>query len=276
MPKRSRASRPVWKPREWGLVLLLLVVCGSIVTLAGTGQLQLYIHPRYTVFASAMAGIGVVVGMLAVILRFGRNAASTGEDGHEHDHDHEHQTDSGARTWLAAAGRTIGILTCVVVAAGMLVVPPATLSTRTTVDGLAGGGSATGKSSMAVEPGAVASLNTHELGSLIRHTTDVRSLVGEPVVVTGFVTADANDNNILFVTRFVIACCAVDAQPVGVPVRAPGWQAGAQWEPLADGDWVTVQGTLVANPGGSSLTALVVSPTAIEMIEEPQEPYEYE
>lgn len=267
-------------------VTLLLAVCGSIVVLALTHQLQLYIHPRYTAFAATMAAVGFGAALLAVCLRWGlsrglnrgfsRGRKPGAGDGAHHNHAHEAvEVTTGARL-VSRLTTAAGGLICAAVVAGMLVVPPSTLSTRTAVNGLGGGGGVASTSANAREGGNLAELNTHQLGLLLRQATDARALIGEPVTVTGFVTGDADDDDLLHVTRFVISCCAVDAQPIGVPVRAPGWRVGAQWEALGEGDWITVSGTLAGNPGGSSLATLVVSPIEIIHIEEPKEPYEYE
>jgi uncharacterized repeat protein (TIGR03943 family) len=91
---------------------------------------------------------------------------------------------------------------------------------------------------------------------------------GKPVRVTGFVHRDATlPEGWFVVARFVIQCCAVDAQPVGLPVRAPG----AAPEP---GRWVTVEGTWdVADTTGGRRA--VIRATAIASTARPDQPYLY-
>jgi putative membrane protein len=90
---------------------------------------------------------------------------------------------------------------------------------------------------------------------------------GKPVRVTGFVYRDAAlPPGWFLVARFVIQCCAVDAQPVGLPVRAS--------EAPEAGHWVTVEGTWdVADVGGTRRA--VISTTAITPTRRPDQPYLY-
>jgi putative membrane protein len=91
---------------------------------------------------------------------------------------------------------------------------------------------------------------------------------GKPVRVTGFVHRDGSlPEGWFLVARFVVQCCAVDAQPVGLPVRATG-------APPEPGRWVTVEGTWdVADMPGvrrAVIAATVIAPTA-----RPEQPYLY-
>ena len=65
---------------RWQGVLLTLVVGVSTLWLAATGQLVLYIHPRYVVFTVVMTLIGVAFS-LGVLLWSPR-----ADDPDDHDH----------------------------------------------------------------------------------------------------------------------------------------------------------------------------------------------
>jgi putative membrane protein len=67
-----------------------------------------------------------------------------------------------------------------------------------------------------------------------------------------------------------VTCCAVDAQPVGVPVHLPGWQDDFE----AD-QWVRVAGTFDTNPSRSSTQPLALRPDTIDAVDQPEEPYLY-
>jgi uncharacterized membrane protein YcgQ (UPF0703/DUF1980 family) len=67
-----------------------------------------------------------------------------------------------------------------------------------------------------------------------------------------------------------VTCCAVDAQPIGVPVYLPGWQDDFEVD-----DWVSVTGAFVSNPSTSSRQAIVLSPTETIPTEQPSQPYVY-
>jgi uncharacterized repeat protein (TIGR03943 family) len=92
---------------------------------------------------------------------------------------------------------------------------------------------------------------------------------GRPVQVSGFVYRDKRyPEDVFFVSRFVVQCCAVDATPVGLPVRATGAEVPEE------GKWVAVEGTWeVAEVGGQRKA--VVAPTSLKPIERPGQPYLY-
>jgi putative membrane protein len=91
---------------------------------------------------------------------------------------------------------------------------------------------------------------------------------GQPVRVTGFVHRDERlPSGWFLVARFVVKCCAVDAQPVGLPVRA-----GA---PMPEpGRWVSVEGVWeVAEVRGDRRA--VIGATAVVPVARPDQPYLY-
>ncbi len=92
---------------------------------------------------------------------------------------------------------------------------------------------------------------------------------GKRARVTGFVHRDDRlPSDWFMVARFVLKCCAVDAQPVGLPVRSDG---RAVAEP---GGWVTVEGAWevaeVAGERRAVLRAARITPTP-----RPEQPYLY-
>ena len=118
---------------------------------------------------------------------------------------------------------------------------------------------------------AFAKFTVLDWASLLRQTSDLAFYDGKPVDVTGFITADPDDpQNVFYVSRFVITCCAVDAQPVGVPVYSPNWS-----DSYAVDDWVEVTGSFGANQSSRSTQPLAVQPSVdgIVGIEEPDDPY---
>jgi uncharacterized repeat protein (TIGR03943 family) len=115
------------------------------------------------------------------------------------------------------------------------------------------------------------SVDTSEYGvkdwaALIRQTTDTTSLVGKRVDLTGFVVPGADGSFTL--TRFVISCCAVDAQPVGIGVDTDGTVP-------SQGAWVRVRGALAANPDQSADARIVIRAATVRGVEQPEDPYEY-
>jgi putative membrane protein len=92
---------------------------------------------------------------------------------------------------------------------------------------------------------------------------------GKPVKVTGFVYRDGKlPEGRFMVARFVVKCCAVDATPVGVPVRAPGGRLPPE------GSWVAVDGSWEVVEVKGERRA-VFAPASIASIERPEQPYLY-
>ena len=105
--------------------------------------------------------------------------------------------------------------------------------------------------------------------SLLRQTSDTAFYAGKTVDVVGFITADQDDpQNVFWVSRFIVTCCAVDAQPVGIPVYAPDWADSYE----LDG-WVRVTGEFASNPSRDSSQAIALLPEAVDKVETPDEPY---
>jgi len=243
-------------PKVAGLVLALTVVVATI-WLGVTGQLVLYIHPRYVVFTMIMAGLALVIGIASFAVRPG--------------HSDDAPSSRASRVLSVSA-----LALTAVIAAALVIVPPATL-TSATVDTREINSTGVGVEVQSVESAASTSneafarFTVRDWASLLAQTSDVAFYSGKPVDVAGFVTADATDpTNVFYVSRFIVTCCAVDAQPVGVPVYSPNWA-----DDLDTDDWVRVTGSFVANPSSASEQPIALDPATIELIGTPDEPYLY-
>jgi len=112
------------------------------------------------------------------------------------------------------------------------------------------------------------SFTVREWAGILRQTQDPAFFQGKPVDVVGFVVEDKDNPGTFYVTRFVVSCCAVDAQPVGIPVYEPGFE-----QEFPDETWVRVVGEFVMNPDSSSSHPLVVRPLDLSPTEQPRDPY---
>ncbi len=93
----------------------------------------------------------------------------------------------------------------------------------------------------------------------------------EAVSVKGFVIhPEGWPANYVMVSRFVLTCCAADAYPVGLPVKLT---SGSRDNYPVD-SWLKVTGTMSADTLDGR-RQLAISPTQVETIEEPKNPYEY-
>lgn len=260
---------------HWRGVILSLIGIVATVWLALTGQLGLYIHPRYFAFTVIMAIIAVVCVLLACA--FVPSAAEHSHDGPGSAPGEHGPGDSprGQGWWIGAS-----VFLVVATAVALLALPPATLTTATVAQrdmngsiSVASGGAGTGSGAemTAVTSDDDRSLSVKDWAGLLRQGADAEALIGRTPAITGFITPDPDDpENVFYVARFVITCCAVDAQPVGVPVYLPGWQE--QWE---TDSWVNATGTFIDNPSINSMQVTVLEPLELTPTEQPAEPYDY-
>jgi putative membrane protein len=245
---------------RWQGIALCVAALVSTVWLAVTNQLILYIHPRYIVFTVIMAALGLVL----VVASFRRSAA--------HDHDHDQPSPHGFRRVITVVG-TVLTLT---LAVALVVVPPTTLTTATAEQRVinstqVGSGTRTVDSAASAPAGAFARFTVLDWSSLLRQTTDAGFYRDKAANVVGFITKDTDDpQNVFYVSRFVITCCAVDAQPVGVPVYLPNWR-----DRFAADQWVKVSGSFETNPSTKSQQSIALVPTVATKVDQPSEPYLY-
>lgn len=243
------------KLQRWRGVILGAAAIVATVWLALTNQLILYIHPRYVVFTVVMA----VLALVFVIASF------TLKPSHSHD-----EPTSRRSALLSNSAAVIALI----IAVAMIVIPPATL-TSATVAQRDINGAGVGEDVQSVEDAATASdtafaaFTVQDWASLLRQTSDTGFYAEKPADVVGFITEDADDpENVFYVSRFVITCCAVDAQPIGVPVYMPGWQDEHEVD-----DWIQVDGEFVANPSRDSAQQIALLPETVTPVGEPSEPY---
>lgn len=259
--------------QRWRGVVLAATVVVATLWLAVSNQLILYIHPRYVVFTVIMA----VLALVFIVASF-----ALGRTGHAHDVGHTHDVghDHAVEVPSASLGRlervvTIGaIVVSVAIGASLVIVPPATL-TSATADQREINSTGVGADVVSVDDAsgastaAFAAFTVLDWASLLRQSSDTSFYAGKPVDVVGFVTADADDpENVFYVSRFIVTCCAVDAQPVGVPVYAPGWQ-----DDLAVDQWVRATGEFTTNPSRTSSQTIALEPADIAVVGVPDEPY---
>ena len=234
----------------------------STVWLAATNQLILYIHPRYIVFTVIMAALGLVL----VVASFRQSPTM------DHDHGHDQLSPRGYRSVIAITGTVLSL----VVAVALVVVPPVTLTTATAKQRVinstqVGAGTRTVDSAASAPAGAFARFTVLDWSSLLRQTTDAGFYRDKAAKVVGFISKDTDDpQNVFYVSRFVITCCAVDAQPVGVPVYLPNWR-----DRFAADQWVKVSGSFETNPSTKSQQSIALVPTATTEVDQPSEPYLY-
>jgi len=257
-------SRLITRWKGLALTLLAAIATGW---LGVTGQLGLYINPRYYVFTLIMAVIAFVLAIGALLFIPGPI-----EDD-EHEHDHEHVGAGRGRPLLAFGGSLAALVIVAAATVALLVVPPSTL-TSAAVEQRSLNSSSNTLAKAGPPPSSTDDTSTYSVkdwAALIRQGASTDELNGRTATLTGFVTPDADDpDNVFYVARFVVTCCAVDAQPVGVPVYSPGWSSSH-----AVDSWVTVTGEFEQNPSVLSAATTVVRPDSLTAVDQPAEPYVY-
>jgi putative membrane protein len=257
------SSREPGAHREsgWALVVrwrgIALAAVAIVVTLwlAATGQLILYIHPRYVVFTAIMGVIALALVVASFAVR--------------HGHSHDDAPTRGQKVATIA-----GAVVTIVLAVAMIVVPPATLSSATAIQRDVGSASATGTGQTvagvsSASAAAFAKFTVSDWSSLLRQTSDPAFYTGKPADVVGFVTSDSTDPaNLFYLTRFVITCCAVDAQPIGVPVYLPDWK-----QKYPQNTWLRLTGSFVSDPSTKSSEQIALEPAKVAKIAKPKQPY---
>jgi uncharacterized repeat protein (TIGR03943 family) len=254
--------------RRWRGVFLIAVVSIATIWFALGGRLDYYVHPRYLVFTVIMASIALALCVARAVMIVRRPVVAP-------DHDDEDE-DPPPATRRQAALSGLAVLIAIVVAVGMIVFPPATLSSATALQrDLTGGSTPAGGSSLSSAQSAsnvaFAKFTVLDWSSLLRQTTDVSFYAGKPVAVEGFITPSPTDGaNTFYLTRFVITCCAVDAQPVGVPVYLPNWR-----DSYKSDEWLRLAGGFGANRSTTSAEPIALVPSGVKRISAPNDPYLY-
>ncbi|SDQ54261.1 TIGR03943 family putative permease subunit [Leucobacter chromiiresistens] len=241
--------------RYWRGIILSGLGIAAILWLAATGRLGWYVHPRYFWFTVSLCAIAAIA-LCAAVPALRRAERSDAHDG------------SAPRPLRRALSLAGAVLLVGATAAALLVAPPTTLSVATAQQRQVNAGS--GPAGDAPAAGADADRDAHDWAMLLRQGGGAEA-EGRTARFIGFVLPSPGGEPDLFTAaRFVVSCCAVDAQPLGVPVLAPGW-AGEHPE----GSWVEVEGVFVANPDVTSDQPVVLRPFAVTAIDEPEDPYVY-
>jgi uncharacterized repeat protein (TIGR03943 family) len=242
--------------RNWTGVALALLGATATIWLAATERLTLYVHPRYTLLTVIVA----VLTLLALVLTAAVSASPTDREDH---HDHVARASAFRRLliWSNAA-----VLICAALA--LLVIPPATLSStaRQNRELVTSGQALAPTKAVALVGADPATFSVKDWAALLSQGGP-EAVLGKQVHLAGYVL-DRGEEDTFFIARLVVSCCAVDAQPIGVPVYRPGWR-----DEIETGGWITVDGSFVGNPSRDSQEAVAIGVGSLAKIDEPDQPY---
>jgi uncharacterized repeat protein (TIGR03943 family) len=216
------------------------------------------------------------MSVIALVFTVGRILTSGSRGGaHAHAHDHDHDEEDAPSRPLQRALSIAALALAAALAVGAVLLPPATLSAATASQrditaSQVDLDSASVADATDAGAAAVSRYTVLEWSSLLAQTSDPAFYAAKPVDVTGFITPDPDADDVFYVSRFVITCCAVDAQPVGVPVYLPDWRSRFQPD-----DWVEVTGQFASNRSTTSTAAIALAPTGVIGVDQPRDPYLY-
>ena len=217
-----------------GVVIALLAL--AILRITHNGDYTRYVKASLRPYLYISGGLLLVLGILSIVSRPRKEA---GHEGHGH----------GLR------GPRIGWLLLVPVFAILLITPPALGSFAVHLS--AGLVDSRGQSALGpLPPGSPLEL---PLTDYARRAVDGQTLAGRTVRLTGFVTPGAG--GVWYVTRYVIVCCAADAQAVGARVL--------NIAPPDRDRWVAVTGTWRPSTDGTP----TISASRVDGVDAPQDPY---
>jgi uncharacterized repeat protein (TIGR03943 family) len=243
--------------RHWSGAALALMGVIATLWLAATGRLTLYVHPRYTLLTVIMAVLALLV--LVLVAAVGVSAAA-GEDGH---HDHVSRASAVGRllTWSNGV-----VLVCAVLA--LLIIPPATLSAtaRQNRELVTSGRALNSAKALPLVGADPATFSVKDWAALLSQGGP-EAVLGKRVDLSGYVL-DRGENDVFFLARLTVSCCAIDAQPIGVPAYRPGWR-----DEIEPGAWITIKGAFVKNPSPDSKESVAIEVGSIAKINEPDQPY---
>ncbi|MEI3867586.1 DUF1980 domain-containing protein [Microbacterium sp. CCNWLW134] len=306
MPERSALLT------RWLGVGLAAILAVITVSLALTGRLGLYINPESSWFAVSMSVLVLIGAVLSFLLPVGAeddhgHDHGDGGEGHHQGHEHgnghatdpdvRHSLDHGAhvvtrvatraqartaasrprpsRASRASRRRSLGMIatgTGAVLATAVvlltLVLPPRSLSAELAISRDVGAPPLFGGTDVVTlaRTGDTASFGVGEWSAVFATATNPEAFDGDPVTLTGFVTP--GDGGGFALSRLVITHCVIDAQSASIPVAVGENEASADAE---TGQWVTVDGMVRANSDGR----LFIDAATVELIDEPEDPYEY-
>jgi uncharacterized repeat protein (TIGR03943 family) len=233
------------RDRDRDRSLLLLLTGLFAVWLAASGTVLNFVRPSIRPYVLLAGLVAVLLAVLPPGGLLGRRTAAVA-------HDHEHP-DAGVG-WLLVVPLFVALL-----------VPPAPLGANAVRSRL----STTRSSASSVYPAVRAPDHGAVPMTMAEFSTRAlrdrqRSLTGVPVRLTGFVSDGSGTAYSL--GRFVIFCCAADAE--AVEVRIVG-----DTTPRRTNEWLEVVGVWVPQPLDADVVSLRV--TSVRPVKRPRAPYEY-
>lgn len=254
-------------PRLVSLATYFAILLFNLYALGlhASGQLTLYIHPRYVLFTVAMCALASAfsgAGFVLTAWRLARSGSAPSDD-----------ANVKGPPWRPSPG----FLVAAVVLVAAYALPASTLSSQTAnqrsdnLNGAQAADATDASGTLTVFGADTTRLTVADWVSAFNLKADAGFYEGKKVDVVGFVfQPEGAPEGVFYVSRFRVTCCAVDAQPIGMPVREPGWQ-----ERFPPDSWVRVTGEFAPTrpDEGGVAEPVVVVPEKISPTDQPRDPY---
>ena len=231
--------------KHFGIERIVLFISAIFVLYLGFNeQLNLYIHPRYIFFTIVMSAIGL--GILMVGLKNKQKIEA-------------HDTSK------------LSSLPLMIILTAAIFIPARSLTSATVSQRSIDSGSIVttvgAESTSTLFAGSSKGLKLADWSRLLQTNNEPSYYSNKPAKVSGFVYDAGLGPDTVWLARFVLTCCAVDAQPVGVPVRIEDWQ-----DRYREDEWLEVEGQFQERDTANGIE-LVLIPDTVAPIEQPRNPY---
>jgi putative membrane protein len=233
--------------------LLLILMALFFAEKFWSGKLYYYIGPRFAWLAI------VAVGLLIILA----GAYNLVEEKAEHNHDDHEGDHHGKASWWPL------IITALPLVLGMVI--PAKPLGASAIDARGVSmdvavASGTSGSELTIVP---SERNILDWVRVMNTISDPAELNGQEADVVGFVYRDPRfADNQFMVGRFTLTCCVADALAIGVVVQTDSTFS------LEDDTWVRVTGVFAQGALEDQEMPVLIA-TAIERVQEPEQPYLY-
>jgi putative membrane protein len=259
------------KAQRWTQVLIAGLMAVYLIYSLITGHVANYIAIKYLWLTWIAAGILLILSATTVVtlMRPEPDEHDHQEDEHDHSpHDHHHDHEATLRTWLGLGIVALPLLV------GVLA-PSQALDSRAVDQPISGDLSSINAAPASVRLNiAPQDRNILDWISAFGTAADPATLNGQQADVIGFVYRDArfHEADQFMVARFVMSCCAADAQAIGLVVNWPDAQT------LKEDTWVRVRGTIQVGEFDGALAPLITADDGkegVQTVDQPRTPYLY-
>lgn len=240
----------------WGLLMLKYWV---------TGELYRLIHPNYFLLVFASGIILLIIAGLKIVNNLTKTAPST---------------PANVENSLLLPKKSASFLLIIVAMVGLITEPKVLNSTSALQRGLTDS-----LPPATLQPEAFANASKPENKTLIEWVRTLNvypepdNYTGQKANLTGFIVhLDSLPDNYIYLSQFVLTCCAADAYPVGIPVKLPESKSK-----YPEDTWLEIQGTMMtetlaylgdkSSNNNREVRYVVVNAQNIKTIPTPRNPY---